>query len=344
MSPTLRSRTRRPSVFVLGPGFLCLSLLAAPAPLAAQSGTNLLETELEHLSEGVDGVVGVGVYHLESGRSAYTHADEAFPMASTYKVPIAVQLLTRVDRGELALDQMIEVEAGDIHPGSGTISRLLDDPGVSLSVLNLLELMLLISDNSATDLCLRLAGGPDAVNQRMAELGVSGLRVDRPTSLLIGDWLGLTDLPADGRISPEAFDERREAVPEEEQEKAEKAFRTDPRDTSTPRAMTELLVKIWKGETLSEESTALLLDVLERVETGQARLKGVLPPDVTVAHKTGTIGATTNDVGIVYLPGDAGHVAVVAFVKDSERPIPAREAVIAQVARAAYDYFLFNPS
>ena len=80
-----------------------------------------------------------------------------------------------------------------------------------------------------------------------------------------------------------------------------------------------------------------------RVQTGEGRIKGVLPPGTDVAHKTGTIGGTTNDVGYVYLPDAAGHVVTVVFVKNSARPIPAREAAIAQISRAIYDYFLFNP-
>ena len=79
------------------------------------------------------------------------------------------------------------------------------------------------------------------------------------------------------------------------------------------------------------------------VETGVGRIKGVLPPDTPVGHKTGTIGGTTNDVGYIYLPDDAGHVITVVFVKDSELPIPAREATIAHSSRAIYDFFLFNP-
>ena len=127
-------------------GAFLIAWAGAPADAGAQdSGLARLSAEIERLSAGTDGQVGVGVVHLETGRSVFAHGDEAFPMASTYKVPIAVQLLTRVDQGELGLDQMVELDSLDLHPGSGTISRLLDDPGVSLSVRNLLELMMLIS-------------------------------------------------------------------------------------------------------------------------------------------------------------------------------------------------------
>jgi beta-lactamase class A len=80
---------------------------------------------------------------------------------------------------------------------------------------------------------------------------------------------------------------------------------------------------------------------MRRCETGAARIKGILPPGTEVRHKTGTIGGTTNDVGIITLPGEAGHVALAVFVKSSRRPSTDVEPVIAQIARAVYDYFLF---
>ena len=82
---------------------------------------------------------------------------------------------------------------------------------------------------------------------------------------------------------------------------------------------------------------------MRRCETGLARLKGMLPDGTDVAHKTGTIGGTTNDVGIMSLPNGAGQVAIAVFVKASARPGAERERVIAQVARAVHDYFLYRP-
>jgi beta-lactamase class A len=92
---------------------------------------------------------------------------------------------------------------------------------------------------------------------------------------------------------------------------------------------------------LSPESTDLLLDIMKRCRTGEGRLKGILPGGTEVAHKTGTIGRTLNDVGIITLPNGAGHVIVAAFVKASSRPESERERAIAEAARAAHDYFLF---
>jgi beta-lactamase class A len=325
-----------------------LAVLSAPAPAHAQTvpagdeALARLVEEIERLEPISGGRIGVAAIHLETGREVYLNPDESFPMASTYKVPIAVQLLSRVDRGEISLSDMVELGREDLHPGSGTIANLLDDPGVVLSLHNLMELMLLISDNSATDLVLEAAGGPAEVTQRMRSLGADGIRVDRPTSVLIGDFVGI-DLPEHGRVTPEEWRELAEQRGQQADQDAAESFARDPKDNSTPRAMAHLLRRTWDREAVSPESTELLIDVLERVETGTGRIKGLLPPNTTVAHKTGTIGATTNDVGIIYLPGDAGHVVTVAFVKDSDVPVPQRERAIAQVSRAIYDFFLFNP-
>jgi beta-lactamase class A len=307
-------------------------------------GLARLAREIERLADASGGVMGVGALHLESGRAVVLNGGQRFPMASSYKVPIAVQLLTRVDRGEIRLDSMIALRPGDIHPGSGMLSELLDDPGLALSLRNLLELMLLISDNSATDVVLRTAGGGTAVTRRMRELGADDIRVDRPTVALIADFVGVRGLSPDHDVTIGQYRAAARAVTPAGRDSAATAFDRDPRDTATPGAMLSLLATVWRGAALSPGSTALLLDIMTRSTTGAGRIRGVLPTDVDVAHKTGTIGGTTNDVGILTLPDDAGHVAAVLFVKESTRPVEERERAIAHVARAIYDYFVFNPA
>jgi beta-lactamase class A len=320
-------------------GALVSTFLLGAATALANEGA--LERELQRLGALSGGVMGVAAVHLESGRRAFLNADEPFPMASTYKVPIAVELLHRVDEGEVDLSRMIAVERHDYSPGSGFLTDLLREPGLALSLRNLLEIMLLVSDNTATDLCFRQAGGGEAVTARMRKLGIDGLRVDRPTFQLIADWKGLA-VPAEANRDPARYGELLDSVPEAKAEEAERAFDEDPRDTASPRAMAALLEKVWKREALSSASTDLLLDIMKRCRTGEGRLKGILPGDTEVRHKTGTIGRSLNDVGIITLPNDAGHVIVAAFVKKSDRPEAERERAIAEAARAAHDYFLFT--
>ena len=335
----MRTSTRIYAFITVGLVGLC-----APPSARAQSAAGLqrLENEIARLAKLAGGTVGVGVIHLETGRQVYHNGGERFPMASSYKVPIAVQLLTKVDRGELRLDSLIELQQGDLHPGSGTLTQLLDDPGVILSVRNFLELMLLISDNSATDIVLRTAGGGAAVTGRMRALGVDGISVNRPTIKLIADFVGV-ELPPRSEWNPAMFGELYEATTSEQRDSANAVFDSDPQDTATPEGMATLLARLWRGEILSDSSSKLLLDIMRRSTTGANRLKGLLTPDAEVAHKTGTIGGTTNDVGIITLPHDAGHVVTVVFVKGSELEVPERERAIAHIARAVHDYFVFNP-
>jgi len=317
-----------------------------PSAFAQAADPNLrrLESEIGRLSAVSGGKVGVGIIHLESGRELFVNGAEPFPMASTVKVPIAVELLTRVQNGTVRLDSMITLRPSDLHPGSGTLTGLFNDPGVSLSVHNLLELMLLISDNSATDMVLKVAGNGPAVNARLSALNIRGISVDRPTIQLIADVVGVKTLGPESGWSITAFDSLNRLVTPAERQAARVVFYQDRRDTATPEGMARLLAKIARGEALGPERTRQLLDILLRVETGAMRLKGLLPPGIAVRHKTGSLGVgVANDVGIIDLPDGAGRVVVAVFVKESTSDVAAQERAIAQVARAAYDYFLFNP-
>ena len=241
------------------------TLVAPTAPLSAQAQRRpatvtpasdpalaRLESELTRLTTIAGGKVGVAAIHLETGREVVLNRGEPFPMASTFKVPIAVQLLTRVDSGLLQLDNMIAIRPSDLHPGSGTLTQLFDDPGVTLSVRNLLELMLLISDNSATDIMLRTAGGSAPVNARLKALDIAGISVDRSTLHLIADAIGVKNLPPDAEITPQVFRDLSRGVSSNAQKSAANAFYRDRRDTSTPDGMARLLETIWRGRALSQ--------------------------------------------------------------------------------------------
>ena len=353
MSRSLHRAARRALATIVTPALACapLALLLA-TPAAAQSvaapsdpGLPQLERQIAELAKVSGGKVGVAIVHLESGRAVHLNRGVGFPMASTVKVPLAVRLLTAVDRGELRLDSMIAIRPGDLHPGSGTLTDLFAQPGVVLSVRNLMELMLRISDNSATDILLRTAGGGAAVNARLSQLGVTGVRADRPTVRLIADYIGVRDLPSDD-VPIAEFIKREEALSDSAKRAALVAFAADPRDTATPDGMARLLELIWRRQALSPASTDLLLDIMYRCATGMERIKGMLPPGTRVAHKTGSLGPdtgirggrTVNDVGIIDLPNGAGHLLTVVFVKDADDAAMGEKA-IAHIARAAYDYF-----
>jgi len=299
--------------------------------------------QIELVSKATDGVVGVSATHIESGRTISLRGSDAFPMASSVKVPIAVQVMKLVDSGQTRLDKMVSLTPQDLHPGSGKLTDLFFHPGVVLSVENLMELMLVISDNSAADLMLREAGGPQAVTSQMRSLGLNGIRVDRSIAVLISDWMGAKNIPPENEWNRDMWDRLYDAVPQAQHMRARRAQWSDPRDTATPDDMTRLLVHIWKKDILSADSAEVLLGMLKRCQTGKSRIKGMLPAGTEVAHKTGTLGGVVDDIGVITLPGDAGHIAISVMSKASTKPEESAEKAVAEVARTIYDYFLFAP-
>jgi len=130
------------------------------------------------------------------------------------------------------------------------------------------------------------------------------------------------------------------------EEEMHQAWNVQYSNWSTPIAMANLLKLFYQGHILSESSTKFLNQIMIETSTGPKRIKGLLPKNAVVAHKTGTsntntqgITAATNDVGIVTISQDK-HLAIVVFVSDSTADEAKREKVIAQIARAAWDDYL----
>lgn len=313
---------------------------AASIPAAAQS-TDRLTREIARIEPSSGGRLGVAAMHLESGRTFFYQADDQYPMASTYKVPIAVQAFTLVEQGKLDLKRMVEWDTTDLHIGSEAF-LLFRKPGFAMSVRNLIETMLILSENNATDLVFELGGGGSAVTRRMRDAGITDIRVDRPTAEIIAHPYGITDIWTGGNFDRAKWDRQFSALSPARRDSAAYYYARDPRDHATPRAMLTLLTKLWKGELLNHENTAILLDIMYRCETGAGRIKGMLPKGTRVAHKTGTYPGTANDVGIIDLP-DGTHVAVALYLKQSSK-VQGKdlEDALAQSARAVYDWFLFR--
>jgi beta-lactamase class A len=301
-----------------------------------------LQARITQAAAAAHGTVGVAIKHLESGTELVVNGDEPFPMASTFKLPVLVELYAKAKAGRLNWDEMVDIGPLDQHLGSGELAVLYDPPGIKLSLHNVANLMMMISDNSAADICLAKAGAAD-VNARLAALGVTGIRVDRLCQELILDYGGqdtakLKDLP---------LKELRAAMPrtsrtEEARFASDDRYAADPRDTATPRAFVTLLEKIWRGEAVDRASSDAILETMKRCTTGQQRIRGLLPRDTDVAHKTGSMGGVLDDVGIIYLPENAGHLAIAILTKRTRATSEQVEKAMAEIARYAYDYFYFT--
>ena len=319
---------------------LLLALVAKPAdPRAA------LEEKFRAVAATAGGTVGVSVLNLETGRGASLRGNERFPMASVFKLAVAVELLSRADRGAVRLEQKMTLAPADMRPG-GPLSERAPNGGTALTVGELLEAMLVDGDNTAVDLLLPLAGGPEVVTAQLDAVGLGDIRVDRSELELAFDVAGVATAPPRPTRSLATIRAAIDSVPEAAHREAFAKFLADPRDTTTPNALVQLLRQVQEGRRLTPDSRERLLALMVRTRAGAGRLKGQLPAGTPVAHRTGTgfdLGAAnicTNDVGIVTLPGGRGRFAIAVLVKGSDRSLADREKAIAEIARAAYDYWM----
>lgn len=170
--------------------FFAVSLPASPTP-SSEPDAGRLQAEIRRLALPIGGTVGVAAWRIDGrGPRVLVNAEEPFPMASTFKVAVAGAILAKVDAGALALDRMLPVDPA-MYVESEMIAETLLHPGVSLSVHNLLDLMLTRSDNTATDVLTAAAGGPEAVTAWVRKQGVNALRVDRDTAGILRDFFAL---------------------------------------------------------------------------------------------------------------------------------------------------------
>ncbi len=177
--------------------------------------------------------------------------------------------------------------------------RSLDDTINGTPVRSLMARMMIHSDNRATDILLRDLGGPRALHDWLHDNGVTGLRVDRTIAQLLSDKRDLWDT----------------------------------RDSSTPRAMVDLLKRIYNAELIKPQSRNYLLRLMAQCETGKNRMKALLP-GVPVEHKTGTLTGLTDDVGFITMP-DGHRIAIAIFTRGGNN----RPRTIAEAARTIYDGF-----
>jgi len=303
------------------------------------SQLSAIQRQLQIFQQLIEGELGVCARHLTTGRMVRLNAEQSFLMCSTYKIPIAICFMQKVELGQFNLEQLYEVTEFDIRPGNSFTLNQLDfsKSNLHISLYNLLRLMLQESCNSATDILLRLIGGPQAVMHSLAEAKIKNLSINRYTLELLAHSDGIYELPADMKCSIEQY----KSLLQNSCKKMAANLGEDNRDSTTPQAMVELLSQLTQHQLLSSHNSELLLAIMRGCKRGPNRLLGLLPPKTPLAHKTGTAHGFTCDVGIMTLPFHLGNVAIAAYIKNST-DLNCNEQVLAQVGRSIYDYFLFT--
>ena len=284
---------------------------------------------IQDFTAQTEGIVGVAAKHLETDKRVSHNADTVFFTASTLKVPLLVELYRQVDADIIDVNQRINLTDTLRVPGSGVLKELAS--GLQPTIYDLAMLMIIISDNTATDILYNRVGGNN-INNTMRQLGlththipmtcrellysITGLDVENPvhTYQLVSDRLKKGEFVLEGD-----------------------GFSEDKSDVSSPNDMCHLLELIYNGDILSPQSREAVLDILKRQQLSTV-IPHALPSGTVVAHKTGSYHTVRCDVGIVFSPTGPYTVAIMAKqMTDGDRL--SIDASLAAVSKAVYDGF-----
>jgi beta-lactamase class A len=333
---------------------VCCFLLSFNS-IAASTSANLTQ-KIHEIERKSNTIIGISAVYIEGNKTISYHGKQRFFMASTIKLPIALAFLHRVDEKKESLNRVIPLTAKNSVPGSGYLYHLFEKKQINMSLEQILKYMMRNSDNSASDAILHAANGPANVTKRMSALGFNNILINRSILEMLLDTNHIDHAYLNTPRPVVAWQKAFNSVPISQKVSAWQRFENDVRDTTTPDDMAKLLVKIYKKQALSESSTHLLMDIMEKCRTGRSRIKGLLPPQVKVAHKTGTwaiheqdylrypgskqLFRFASDVGIITLPKNRGHIAIAVYVKSKSASDYPRSRAIALSSRAVYDHFM----
>jgi beta-lactamase class A len=274
------------------------------------SQTNTLKEKITEIVKSKRATVGVGIMNLENGDTLTLNGNRHFPMQSVFKFHLALAVLNQIDKGKFTLNQDIFVSKADMIPNLYSPMREKYPEGnITLPLSEIIKYTVSQSDNSGCDLLFKLIGGPEKANKFIHKIGVKDVAILDPEVRIQNDWS------------------------------------LQYKNYSTPFAAVQLLHKFHKGNILSKTSQDFLYKIMVETTTGPNKIKGLLPQNTMVAHKTGFSGknkdgltGATNDIGIVTLP-NGKQFAISIFVSDSMEDEKTNEKMIAEIALAAWDYY-----
>ena len=289
-----------------------LFFLIENCQIFAQS-TSSLRYKIQQIVSDRNALVGVSIIGNDGKDTISLHGDRRFPMQSVFKFHIALASLSQIDKGKLSLYQKIDISKDKLLPEDFWSPLRDENPnGGSFTIERLIEYSVSHSDNTACDILIRLIGTPKTVEEYFKKNNIQDIQI--------------------------TFNE------EEMQAKWENMFQ----NWTTPKAASETLKIFYKNENnlLSKTSYDFFWKTNKETTTGRNRIKGQLPEGTIVAHKTGWSGtnketgitAAVNNIGIVFLP-NGEYFIISVFVTESKESFDTNEKIIADIAKATYDFY-----
>jgi beta-lactamase class A len=289
---------------------------AAGVPIQAQQATPLqrLEASILRTTRSINATWGIYVKSLETGEEIAVDADRQMETMSTIKIPLMIEVFEQIKAGKFKLTDKYTFAEKDTQPGTGTIQRL--DYGAVMTVKDLITMMIIVSDNTATEVLFRMVGGPDAVNTRMQTLGLKTTRAMNVPS----KWFPAL------RSAPTTEQFYREGK--------------SPFGYSTAREMGRLLEMMERGTLVDKPSSDLMLRIM-RGQLFRTRIPRYIA-GYTIPHKTGDfLPYVGDDVGMLEAPGRTIILSV--FTGNHFGSGEMLENAIGLVARDVSDYFAYKP-
>jgi beta-lactamase class A len=216
-------------------------------------------------------------------------------------------------------------------PGSGILKELSE--GLEITYRDLIELMMILSDNTATDLIVDKVG-IDNINSTLKELGFEKTKVVVGCREILFDLIGLDKLPIEEKTI-DLYREKSDGVIS----KGTWSLGVENNDVTTPNEMLKLLEMIAMGDAVSQVSSETILTTMKKCQTGAYRLAKYLPRDrIDFAHKTGSLPGIRNDVGIITFRENK-HMYIICCLTRQAEDVYEAEEVIARVSQSVYRYF-----
>ncbi|MFC4235317.1 class A beta-lactamase [Thalassospira xianhensis] len=278
---------------VLATAAILSLLLPFGMPMAASANDRLMDA-IHAVETRLGARVGVSILNVENGREWQYREDERFPLTSTFKLLACAAVLHKVDFGTETLDRRITYGAEDLVPYSPITEKHVDG---GMTIGELCEATLHLSDNTAANLILDALGGPGKLTAYLRDIGDDVTRLDR--------------------IEPDL----------------NTAKPGDPRDTTTPDAMRALLAYLLLGDALSPESRQLLEDWLMGNQVGGPLLRAGLPDDWKIADRTGAGGFGSRAIAAVIWPPEQKPVIVAIYITQTSASMDERNAAIADLGQ-----------
>lgn len=288
---------------LLGVALLAANLCAEPL--------EVLRANIERTMRTVNATWGIYVKGVDSGEEIGINADRQMDTMSVIKIPLMAEVFFQIREGKLKLEDRYTLASADVRPGTGIMRSM--DTGGTYTIKDLLTLMIIVSDNTATDVLYRMTGGVEATTRRMASLGLKQTVAPAPSKL----W----------------FDDLRAAGSAERFHRAAKT----PYGLSTPREIGVLLEKMERGTLVDEAASKMMLQIM-RGQLYRTRLPRHLT-GVSIPHKTGDfLPYIANDVGVLEL-GPTQRVVICIFTANHFGDGGMLEDAEGRIAQAVAQFF-----